>query len=513
MDSHTPLPSSPLLAALLEAAAEWGHAVWLVGGTVRDRACGRFSPDVDAVTAGDPAELARRVARRLHLPWFPLSHEFGAYRVVGRTGSSRGGGAEALAIGDGGAATTAGGGAAEAAGMEGHLDVAGLRGSDIEADLALRDFTVNAMALPLGGGAVVDPFGGREHLAAGRLVQVSDAVFADDPLRLLRAARFAHVFGLRIDPALRALARAEAGRLPGAAAERILNEVVLTLNAGRSAAAVNMWDDLGLLSVLLPEVAALRGVGQSPFHHHDVLGHTLETMERLDEVMTTPGRWFGLSWESLEARLREPVDGVMPRPVALRLGALLHDVAKPETRVVGEQGRILFWGHTEVGGPVADAICGRLRCSSATTGLVRAVVERHLDIGFLQHEEPVAARDVVRFLWRSAPWEPETIMVSVADRLATRGPRTEERHIDGHLGVARLLMDAWRERRDDGVPSPPVDGHAVMTALGLSPGPLLGEVLREVRLASEAGELGGRAEALALARDHLARMRSAGSGQ
>ncbi|MHB0979573.1 MAG: HD domain-containing protein [Thermoleophilia bacterium] len=490
MDPHSAHLPSPLLGALLEVTAGWEHPVWLVGGTVRDRQCGRFSPDLDAVTAGDPAEFARRVARRLDLPWFPLSHEFGAYRVVGRP-------------------LTGGG---EMAGAAGHLDVAGLRGADIAADLALRDFTVNAMALPLPGGAVVDPFGGRAHLAEGRLVPVGDSIFADDPVRLLRAARFAHVLGLRIDPELRALARAEAVRLSAAAAERILIEVVLTLEPGRSAAAVRLWDNLGLLEVFLPEVSALRDVGQSPFHHHDVLGHTLETMERIDEVIATPGRWFGLSWEILEARLAQPVDGVMPRPVALRLGALLHDVAKPETRAVGEEGRILFWGHTEVGGPVAAAICGRLRCSAAATGLVRAVVERHLDIGFLQHERPAPPREVVRFLWRSAPWEPEVILVSAADRLATRGPRTEESHFEGHLAVARRLMDTWRQRTEEGVPPPPVDGDVLMAELGLEPGPLLGRVLREVRLAWEAGEVAAREEALALARDHLDGLRSVGAG-
>jgi len=483
VDLHIPHSSSLLLGALLEAAAGWEHPVWLVGGTVRDRACGRFSPDIDAVTAGDPAELARRVARLLDLPWFPLSHEFGAYRVVGRPAAA------------------------------GHLDVAALRGDGIEADLALRDFTVNAMALPLlGGGEVVDPFGGRAHLAEERLVPVSAAIFADDPLRLLRAVRFAHVLGLQIDPDLRSLARAEAGRLPSAAAERTLNEVVLTLEGGRSAAAVRLWDDLGLLGVLFPEVVALKGVGQSPFHQYDVFGHTLEAMDRLDELVAAPGRWFGLSWELLATRLAEPVDGVMSRPVALRLGALLHDVAKPETRAVGEEGRIIFWGHTEVGGPVAGSICGRLRCSAAATGLVRAAVERHLDIGFLQHARPVPPREAVRFLWRSAPWEPEVILVSVADRLATRGPRTEERHVDGHVAVARLLMDAWRGRVTEGVASPPVDGYGLMAELDLGPGPLLGEVLREVRLAWEAGELADRDEALAHAAGYLAGRRTAGSG-
>jgi hypothetical protein len=479
---HHPFKSpGRLLGALADAASRFGHPVWLVGGTVRDRELGVFSPDIDAVTAGDAAELAERVAKLAGRPWFPLSHEFGAYRVVGDAEPT----------------------AHAPDGDEGHLDVVSLRGGSIEADLGFRDFTMNAMALPVAGGGVIDPFGGRLHLKERRLVPVTSTVFSDDPLRLLRAPRFAHAFGLTMDEGLRALVRSDSGLLPDAAPERVLAETVATLEVGRSADAVRLWDDLGLLEVFLPEVTALKGVGQSPFHHHDVYGHTLETMERLDEIIERPGRWYGRSWEALERRLRHPVDGIMSRPVALRLGALLHDVAKPETRAVGEGGRVLFWGHTELGGPMAETVCARMRCSASSSSLIRAIAERHLDIGFLQHERPPSPREVVRFLWRSEPWEPEVIMVSLADRLATRGPRTEESYIDAHHETGRRLMEAWHRRDEEGIPRPPVDGDVLMEVLGIGPGPVLGQVLRSVRLSWEAGESSDRDAAIAVARDTL----------
>lgn len=461
------MADSSLRAALLAVLEGRGAAGWLVGGSVRDRELGRFSPDLDVVTAFDPREVAQEVAARAGRPWFPLSREWGAYRVVGE---------------------------------QGHLDIAGLRGGSLEADLALRDFTVNAMALPLGGGGLVDPFGGRRHLQEGRLVAVGHRIFADDPLRLLRAARLAHTLGFTVDPGLADLARAEAWRLPKAAAERILSEVVLTFAVGRSAAAVRLWADLGLLEPLFPEVTALHGVGQSAFHHLDVYGHTLETMEHLDDILAEPGRLFDASGELLRVRLAEPVDGAMPRPVALRLAALLHDVAKPQTRTVDENGRILFWGHSVLGGKVAEAVCARLRCSNAAAGLIRKVAEEHLRVGFLQHDEHLSGRAVVTYLWATAPWEPEVLMVSVADRLATRGPRTEATFISRHLQTARAVMDLWRRRQEEGVARPPVGGDDLMAALNLRPGPPLGELMREVTLAWEAGEITDREEALALAR-------------
>ena len=156
---------------------------WLVGGTVRDREMGRAAPDIDVVVDDDPAAVASAVASAAGLPWFPLSHKFGAYRVVGRGG---------------------------------HLDVAGLRGGDIAADLALRDLTVNAMALPLVGGPLVDPFDGRSHLARRCLVAVRDSIYADDPLRLMRVARLAHTLGSASPPGC-GNAR---GRMPGSWARR-----------------------------------------------------------------------------------------------------------------------------------------------------------------------------------------------------------------------------------------------------------------------------------------------------
>ncbi len=446
---------------------------------MRDRELGRLGPDIDVVVDDDPSTVAAAVAHRLDLPWFPLSREWGAYRVVGSPG---------------------------------HLDVAALRGGSLAADLSLRDFTVNAMALPVEGGPLVDPFEGRRDLSERRLVAVSRRVFVDDPLRLMRAVRLAHTLELGIDPALATLIQKDAWRLTGAAAERVLSEVISTLSVGRSAAAVCSWASLRLLDVFLPELKALHGVGQSPYHHRDVWGHTLAALEEMDVMLAAPGARFGSSWQTLEARLVLPIDGVMPRPVALRLAALLHDVAKPLTKVVDAEGRILFWGHTELGGPMAQEVCRRLRCSRAATSLVRRTVERHLDVGFLQHETPLSRRSAVGYLWATAPYEPEAILVSVADRLATRGPRTEEKHLTRHLAVAHALMDAWSERESRGIPPLPVHGEEVMGALDLPPGPLLGRVMREVALAWESGEVTDANDALAAARRYLQRLREPVAG-
>ncbi len=157
---------------------------WLVGGSVRDRELGCLSPDLDIVVLGDAAAAARELARQLKAPWFVLSERHPAYRIMG---------------------------------PDGCIDVAPVKGGDIFADLAERDFTVNAMAVPLGGTDIIDPFGGLEHIRQRRLVTVSDRVFRDDPLRMMRAAHFHHVLGLEIDAGLAAAVRGQAPLLAATA--------------------------------------------------------------------------------------------------------------------------------------------------------------------------------------------------------------------------------------------------------------------------------------------------------
>ncbi len=441
---------------------------WLVGGSVRDRELGRPSPDIDLVVADDPGAVAKEVAAALKAPWFALSERHGAYRVVGR---------------------------------EGHVDVAGLRGADIRDDLAQRDFTVNAMAVAVEGGGLVDPFEGLAHLRAARLVAVSEHIFTDDPLRLMRAARFSHVLGLQLDTSLAEAVKSQALLLAHVAPERVAAEMVLTLSAGRAARAVRLWESLGLLQVVIPEVLVGR-------RRADALG----LVEQVDRMLMRPVAWFPMGADRLAARLTSPVDGTVSRPVALRLAALLHALPALEAGSVVRRlklsGRMLSLVHK---------VCGRFQTGPNSE-------ESDQRAGF--HLEQIAkgtiwSRADILFLWDAAPWEPEVIMVEAAaacrdagidtstgsDSAATAGTGVGSgTGTNWHrlLGPARRLMALWAERATRGVSHPVLDGDALMQELGLRPGPTLGEVVREVRLTWEAGEAVTYDELLAVARATLA---------
>ncbi len=450
-----------------EVAAETlrrrGTLGWLVGGTVRDRRSERFSPDLDIVVEDDPRDVAREISAALDSPWFALSARHGAFRVMA---------------------------------AEGHVDVAALQGGSIEEDLSRRDFTVNAMALPLCGGDLVDPFGGMGHLRAGLLVPVSERIFKEDPLRLMRAPRFCHVLGMRLDPSLDTLLRADAGLVVRAAGERVVSEMVLTLAAGRAAAAVGLWDDLGLLVALLPEIAPSSAEGES-LEAGGRVGP--ECLEHLDRFLAQPDLVVGEgvvgelgagsdSLEALVERLSLPVDGVVSRSVALRLAMILKGL-DPEK---------------------ADRVARRMKLSSAMVSLVRATATCFAT-GRCGEESLSAAaqpgRAMVSFLWSLEPWEPEVLLLAAACSAAARsmprlpgaGAGSSDPEGDGFAAAGSLLA-GWAARIRGGVSPPPVNGRDLMTKLGVLPGPELGRMLREVRLAWESGEASTAAELMQVAR-------------
>jgi putative nucleotidyltransferase with HDIG domain len=444
---------------------------WLVGGTVRDRVLGRETADFDVATAGSAAEVARALGRGAGGFAFELSETFGAWRVVAHDRAWQ-------------------------------VDVLPLNGATIEEDLGRRDLTVNAIAAPLGAVGYVDPFGGLEDLSAGRLRAVSPVAFERDPLRTLRLARLACELGFSVEPATQGLARAAAPRLAAVAPERVFAELRRVICAPAALAGLALMDAIGVTDAVLPELSALRGVEQSRFHHLDVADHTRSVLAEVIAMERDPQRIAGEHAPGLAAFLAEPLANEMTRAQALRFGALLHDIAKPPTRAVTPQGRVTFMGHDQAGARLATEILGRLRASERLREHVAALTRHHLRLGFLVHEMPLSRRAIYDYLQTTAPVAVDVTVLSVADRLATRGDNAE-RAIATHLALARQMLAeglAWIADP----PRPPVRGDELAEALGIKPGPLVGDLLAELEAASFSGEVASREEAIARARELIA---------
>src|SRR6478609_3653818 len=458
MDLGERLGASPAVEVARAALGD-GPSAWIVGGAVRDAALGRPVTDLDLAVDGDPGQAARRIGAVGSPHVFELSSEFATWRVAERDG-------------------------------EWQIDVTALRSGAIEADLAERDFTIGAVAVPLAGGEAIDPHGGLADLDRRLLRVVGERSFAADPLRLLRAARLAADLGLEVDAATVALARSEASRAAEAAGERQLVELRRLIGGPDPLRGLRLLDELGLTAVVLPELEALRGVEQGPNHHLDVHGHTIAVLERTLEVEANLERFGGERAAELESLLAEPLADEISRATALRFGALLHDIAKPATRTE-KDGFVTFIGHDRDGAEIIGALCERLRASRALTRHLQDLTLHHLRLGFMVREAPLPQRRVHDYLRATEPVGVDVTLLTIADRLSARGagPLASEEAIEAHLAVAREMLAAALDWRRQGPPEPLVRGDELAIELKIPLGPELGELLAELEAAQYAGEI------------------------
>jgi poly(A) polymerase len=418
-----------------------GHELYLVGGVVRDMITGRQAEntDTDFATDATPAESSQ-VLRG----WADALYLVGAR--FGTVGARRHGRLVEI--------TTF---------REEHYPEHERKPSvtfakDIRTDLSRRDFTINAMAVRLPDGEFVDPFEGVRDLGAKRLDTPLDpeVAFADDPLRMLRAARFVSQLGVAPAPRVVEAITGMRERLGIVSAERIREELEKLLAGESVGAGLSLLVETRLADEFLPELPALR-LEQDPVHRHkDVLRHTVAVVERL-----------------------------APEPPRLRLAGLLHDIGKPATRQITPEG-VSFHHHEVVGARMAEQRLRELRYPNATVDDVRKLVELHLRFhGYGDGWTDAAVRRYVR---DAGPLLDELNQLTRAD-CTTRDPRRAERfaRLQDELEerIARLAeqenLDAMR---------PPLDGRQVMEHLGIEPGPLVGEALAflmEIRM--ERGEI------------------------
>jgi poly(A) polymerase len=459
--------SAPRVALLRAVAATRGTAdAVLVGGAVRDALLGRPDADLDIAVPSGALVLAGALADRLAGTAVVLDAERGAARVV-------------------------------AAGQ--YVDVTDFRAATLEADLAARDFTINALAVRLrplltaGRAPIVDPAGGLGDLRARRLRVPAAGVLRDDPLRALRGIRLEAALGLRLAPATARAIRGVAPALATVAAERVRDEMLALLALPASAHALRRADALGVLRVVLPEVEPMRAARQPAPHRFDVLEHSLRAVGGADRLLPRLAglRPFG---DELAAHMAEPLGGGVERGRALKLAALLHDVSKPETaRVV--DGRLRFFEHDILGAGRAREIGTRLRLPERVTALLERLVRHHLRPMHLAQAGAITERARYRFFRDLREDSRDLLLLTLVDAAAVTGesPLSAWRR----SGVVRDLLGGWALQRTAEAAPPLVRGDDVMRHFGMAPGPAVGHLLERAREAQHLGLVRTRAEALA----------------
>ncbi len=450
MDRAAMASVPPDVFDLCERLRSRGKRAWIVGGCVRDLLLGRVAADWDVATDARPKELLSIFPRAI-----PTGIEHGTVTVV-----------------QGGQ----------------HYEVTTLRGEgtysdgrrpdwvefvdDITADLARRDFTVNAMAIDPVDAELIDPFDGRGDLERGVLRAVGNAKerFAEDGLRVLRAARFVATLELELDPDTRAAIRPTLDTYRKVAMERVRDEWVKAMKARAPSRAFEVMRETGILEVTCPELLEGVDLAQNRFHAYDVWHHGLACMD---------------------ACVADPV---------LRIAALLHDVGKPRTRAWSDKtSDFTFYGHDRVGAEIAEPIAARLRFSNDERSRIVSLVRHHI----FHYEDEWSDTTVRRWIRRVGPERVADLYVLNEADVRAKGRDFEPdlaalAALKAHVAIV-IAQGAALSTRDL-----KVDGHDLIRELGLRPGPVIGQVLDALLEAvTDNPGLNEREPLLAAAREHL----------
>lgn len=493
--------SSPLLEAV-RALLPAGEPVHLVGGAVRDAILQRGTHDLD-FACPHGLTLAKKVADGLGAAYFPLEESFDAGRVIIQNQD----------------------------GSRDILDFSGYRDESLDADLRGRDLTINAVAMDMHSGTIVDPLGGVQDIREKRLRACSEKSMSNDPIRVLRAVRQAAAFGFSIEAHTRAQMKSAASLLPTISPERLRDELIKILAGPKSDAAIRALDMLGVFQFVLPELTALKGVEQSAPHVHDVWTHTLAVLRHLENILDVLSPSFdeqkanadlmngllvlrlGRFREQINAHLEKPLNADRASRGLLFFAALYHDVEKPRTRTVENGGRVRFLGHDERGAATAVQRGSALHFSNDELQRLDLVIRHHMRVhGHSSRNEAgqaISRRAIYRFFRDTGEAGVDLILLALADTRATYDHTLTQQHWASTLDVCRELLEGWYEKAEQVIrPVPLLSGDDLIGEFKQKPGPEIGKILEAAREAQAAGVITTREEALAFVRGWLAKTRS-----
>lgn len=452
------------------------EALYVIGGAIRDQILERYSPDIDIVVPSGVDEVALGFARKSGGTYILLDDE--PHRKTERV---------VIKLHDGTFV----------------FDFAEMLGTSIEEDLEKRDFTINAIALPLMDylegrfDLLIDPFGGRDDIREKKIVVLTDESFRDDPLRMLRAFRFAGQLDFEIDVKTRKSILQNRGRLKEVSWERIRDEFFKILSLSSCIPFIVDMDGLGLLEMILPEILSMRGVHQNGYHHLDVWEHTLLTLENVEGVIKNSEDYFaGYSLKLKEYLDSESVSGRSKEGV-IKLATLLHDAGKPETVSKDVDGRVRFLGHEDAGERIAEKVARRLKLSNREIGFVKDLVGNHMYLINFSFLNSLSQKGILRFFRKHPEEFWAYFILFLADSMAALGPDVPDDRTPKIKKMTRDMLDKYYHGFKPRAEKPRlITGKDLIDKFDLPPGPFFGRILTKVEEAQMEGSIKNREEAI-----------------
>ncbi|MBI5641187.1 MAG: CCA tRNA nucleotidyltransferase [Nitrospirae bacterium] len=443
--------------------------LYLVGGTVRDLFLNSSPKDIDLVCK-DAKHIAHSIARQKNAALVALEKkpEEPCYRIV------------------------------DIKNREKLLDIAEMRGESIYEDLGRRDFTVNAIAIEIRNdcslGRIIDPLKGEKDIKDRIIRRVSDKSLESDPLRILRAVRFAATLDFEIEPVTLEEMKMKSPLIRNASSERLMAELMLILRCREATVFFRQMDELGLIDTILPESIPMKGCRQNGYHHKDVWEHSLLVMENAEHIMNDLSGFFGEAGSEVALNLGSD------RLSLLKMAALFHDVGKPITSGLNDKaGRITFYGHEKAGAGIIEDMAVRLKMSCQARDFLRLMVAEHLRPLFLaSHKSGAAAR--MRWFRKMKDDAIPAIILSMADIMSSLGPDSGEDFRVRHISWAREIILEYYRGIKTRIETPILVSGNDLLGLGMESGPGIGRILAGIRSAQDVGDISTHSEAIELAK-------------
>ncbi len=452
--------------------------LYLVGGILRDILLGREkeNPDFDFCLKGNAIGFAKKLSKELKAGFVVLDKEHGACRLVKKTKDK---------------IYT--------------LDFTDFRGKNLEDDLLHRDFTINAMALDLEkvfskedlNDSLLDPYNGRLDLKHKLIKVVNKKSFAEDPLRILRSFSFSSLLGFKIDKPTLSLAGVYKAKLSQVSFERIRDELFKIFDSRKAFDCLVVLDKMRILKIIFPEIERMRGLKQGPYHHLDIWRHSLETVRQLELLFVQLK-----NKQDIQDYLNEVISSQRRRFSLMKLGALLHDIGKPQA-LRREKGKIKFHGHEKIGSEIIREIVKRLKLSNDESDCLEKMVFFHLRPGYLGDNETVSKRAAFRYFRDTGKEAVSTLLISIADQRSTRGRlTTEESRVQHEKTCFSLIKEFFRKQKEKKLPRL-INGDDLKRKFKLEPSPLIGKILAEIEELQAIGKISSKQQAFKIAKSIL----------
>jgi len=444
MEQHT--DGYKILTAAMDLASATEKEVYVVGGYVRDALMQRSLTDIDLMVVGDGIAFARELAPALKGGKIVPFEQFGTAQIplnnsIVEVASAR----------------------SEAYSSDSRKPQ--VEDADLETDLSRRDFTINAMAVSLNKtdfGELHDPYNGVKDLNSGliRTPLDPDTTFSDDPLRMLRAVRFASQLGFKVDSSVTDSIQRQVERIEIVSAERVTAEIYKILASPQPSLGLDLLQQVGLMEIVLPEVSALYGLEQpSEWHHKDIFYHTLQVVDNIAEKT-------------------EKAD--------LRFAALIHDIGKPKTRRLDKNKGWTFHGHDAIGANMVDKMAKRMKLSNQTREFLKKLTLLHLRPISLAKED--VTDSAVRRLMVTAGEEVDDLMTLCRADITSKNPKLVKKYMENFQRVETFMQDVT-ERDAYRAFQSPVRGDQIMKECGLPPGKTVGKIKEAIENAILDGEI------------------------